>query len=297
MELQFAAVLGVKDERELLPHCIAHLRGLGVGLVMVIDCGSSDGSVEWVQANADENLQLHHFSDQNPDASGWERLNLELARSSNADWVLFLDADEFWISRTGSLHDCRGLADADVFNVRRFNVPIGPAGVLAGAGGVPSHAEDLHLIVEPVPDFRSRIDSEPELPWIRGVPGPKIMARPSGIGGLADGGHGLRPKDGARLRERTPDDLLVAHLPFSTLERFERKLRNVRRVFEVHDEYFGEHLAWHWRRWLALADAQAVRREFERQGFDAATLEHYLAVGVVKRASDWFDDRESGRGA
>ena len=129
-----------------------------------------------------------------------------------------------------------------------------------------------------------------DLPWIRGVPVPKIMARPDRIAGLDDGGHGMRGSEGVTLRHHVPDDLVIAHLPFSTVERFERKLHNIRRVFEVHDAYFGEHMAWHWRRWLALADGGpgAVGREFQRQAFAAQTLRRNRECGVVASAADWF---------
>lgn len=288
MQLEFAAVLGVKDERELLPHCIAHLQGIGVGRVMAIDCGSSDGSLEWLEENAGDLLQVNHYSDRNPDAAGWERLNLQLSRDSGADWVLMLDADEFWIPRHGLLSQCQGLQDCDVLRVHRFNVPMGLEGPMAGPTGIPGDPHSLHLIVEPISEFRARLSSEPELRWIRGVPVPKIMARPESMGGLADGGHGVVPHAGLPIREQIPDDLLIAHLPFSTLPRFERKTANIRRIFEVHDQYFGENTAWHWRRWLALEDAESIRREFMRQGFDDESLKHHLENGIVMRASDWL---------
>jgi len=289
MQVGFAAILGVKDERELLPHCMAQLRRIGVERVFAIDCGSSDGSLEWLQENAGPALQVVHFSDQDPDAAGWERLNLSLARESQADWVLFLDADEFWIPAGGHLSHCAGLAESDVLRVHRFNVPLGPHGPWLEPGAMPGDADALSLITQAIPEFRARLADDAELPWIRGVPVPKIMARPGRLGGLLDGGHGVHAAGGVPLRERVPDDLLIAHLPFTTPARFQRKLANIRRVFEVHDAYFGQHLAWHWRRWLELPDADAVRREFARQAFDADTLQRYRQDGVVRTANEWFD--------
>jgi glycosyltransferase involved in cell wall biosynthesis len=287
---KFAAVLGVKDELELLPECMSSLARIGVERVFAIDCGSTDGSREWLGAHAGDHFEVHDFDDRDADAAAWERLNLRLACGSGADWVLFLDADEFWIPATGRLSGCAGLSDSDVHQVPRYNVPLGMEGALAGPRGVPGPADELLLIVEPVPDFRSRLASEPELPWIRGVPAPKIMARPDRLAGLDDGGHAMRGHQGAELRLRIPDDLLIAHLPFTTADRFQRKLDNIRRVFEIHDDYFGEHLAWHWRRWLALADADAAapRREFQRQAFDAQTLQRNRESGVVASAAEWF---------
>jgi hypothetical protein len=293
VQLEFAAVLGVKDERELLPHCMAQLARIGVGRVFAIDCGSSDGSLEWLQDHAGDFLRVARYDDRDPDGASWERLNLQLARDSGAQWVLFLDADEFWIPAGGSLRHCAGLAEHDVLRVNRFNVPLGPEGPCLDEGDPPGDAAGLSLVVQPVPEFRARLASEPGLPWIRGVPVPKVMARPDRIASLADGGHELSGHAGESLRRSVPTDLLIAHLPFTTAGRFERKLANVRRLFEVHDAYFGEHLAWHWRRWLALPDEAAVREEFRRQCFDAATLARLRSEGVVMTAAEWFA-REAG---
>ena len=287
MQGRFAAIVGVKDECDLLPHCMAHLARIGVGQVIAIDCGSRDGSLEWLRQHAGEGLRCERYDDRDPDASAWERLNLRLARESGADWVLFQDADEFWIPASGRIADTAGLLDCDALSVHRFNVPLGPHGACLGEGEPPGEANSLSLIVAPVPDFRSRLAADEGLPWIRGVPVPKAMARPGRLAAMSQGGHDVQGSDGV-LRRGVAKDLLIAHLPFTSAERFERKLANIRRVFEVHDAYFGEHLAWHWRRWLALPDAAAVRAEFKRQHFDADTLARLRADGVVMSAARWF---------
>jgi glycosyltransferase involved in cell wall biosynthesis len=292
---EFAAILGVKDERELLPHCMAQLARIGVDRVFAIDCGSSDGSVEWLEAHAGDRLQFVRHDDRDPDAADqWERLNLRLARDSGADWVLFLDADEFWIPAGGFLRDCASLADHDVLQVHRFNVPLGPRGACLGAGDPPGPADALSLIVAPVPQFRARLASHAGLPWIRGEPVPQVMARPERIAGLAVGGHDIAGADGGPLRRATPADLLIAHLPFTSAARFERKLENIRRIFAVHDAFYGPDLAWHWRRWLELPDPRAVHEEFARQRFDEATLAALRAERIVMTASQWFA-REASR--
>ena len=222
VQVEFAAILGVKDERELLPHCIAHLARVGVERVFAIDCGSTDGSREWLLAQAGDRLRVVDFDDRDPDAASWERLNLSLARESGAQWVLFLDADEFWIPKGGALGRCAGLDASDVLRVHRFNVPLGPDGPCLGPGVPPGDPAAMLLIVEPVPDFRARLDEASGLPWIRGVPVPKVMARTARIEGLHDGGHDLRASSGPPLRRCVPTDLLIAHLPFTTAARFER---------------------------------------------------------------------------
>ena len=50
--MSIAAHVGVKDEIELLPHCLTHLLAIGVDRLLVTDMGSTDGSWEWLQEAA-----------------------------------------------------------------------------------------------------------------------------------------------------------------------------------------------------------------------------------------------------
>ncbi len=300
--MKIVAILGVKDELDLLPHCMSQLRAIGVERIDAIDAGSTDGSLEWLEAHrADGDLGLHRFSDQDPDAQGWARLNVAIARDSGADRVIFLDADEFWIPASGRLRDCASLRDNDVLTVHRYNVPLSTQGGLMTPDHAPPRAaQGLWLVTQPVEDFRERLDAGAGLPWIRGVPVPKVAARPGCIGNMHDGGHAV-DGIGDGLRRGVADDLLIAHVPFTTAERFARKVANIRRVFEVHDGYFGEHLAWHWRRWLALDTPEAVAAEFRHQCFDDQQFATLRAAGVLHTAEEMFrhwrgDDVPGGPG-
>jgi hypothetical protein len=122
------------------------------------------------------------------------------------------------------------------------------------------------------------------------------MARPERIGALTDGMHDIIANAGPPLRYRVPDDLLVAHLPFTTLARFKQKIVNIRRLISVHDAYWGEALAWHWRRWLALADEGKIGEEFARQIYDAEEIATLLSSGTIRSAADMLADKRPRRG-
>ncbi|MGH8030314.1 MAG: glycosyltransferase family 2 protein [Arenimonas sp.] len=278
----FAAVLGVKDEVEILEDCIAHLRAIGVGHIFAHDAGSSDGSERILRAHEGADFSVIEHSDMDPDAQAWNRLHADLARDSGADWVLYLDADEFWLPRGGHLANCRALAEADIVTVPRYNVALGPSGPRIEGARTPYLGGDMQLVVNAPARFRAALEEDPSLAWIRGVPVPKVIARPAAIGGVKDGDHDVVPPPGATARRAVADDMVIAHLPFSTLARFARKIDNVRRVFDVHDEYFGAQLAWHWRRWLALEGDEAIAAEFDRQVFDESALATLRASGHVR---------------
>jgi hypothetical protein len=218
-------------------------------------------------------------------------VNVALVWSARADWAIFLDADEYWIPASGSLKDCAGLADADVLAVDRLNIPLGTDGPLMPSRLVPEQYGGLLLTCEPVYDLRTHMHDNPGAVWIRAKAEAKVMARPERIGSLALGGHEIVPGDTAPLRHHRPDDLIIAHLPFTTRSRFTRKVDNIRKIFSVHDRFFGDTTAWHWRRWLTLADQGSLDQEFDRTVFDAAAITELRARGIIRSAAEIFRER------
>jgi hypothetical protein len=286
--MRFAAIVGVKDEAEILADCLAHLRAIGVEHIIVHDAGSTDGSERILREHAGPGFEVVEHSDMDPDVDAWNALHARLARECDADWVLFQDADEFCLPAGGTLHACRSLDDADIVTVPRFNVALGPHGPRITGGNTPLGASDMELYVRPPADFRARLATGDVPAWIRGVPVPKVMVRPACVGQVKDGDHIVVPPPGVAARHAVATDVVSAHLPFSTLPRFARKLANVRRVFDVHSDYCGPNISWHWRRWLSLQDEAAVAAEFASQVVDDAGLEQLRREGYVRSLRAWF---------
>ena len=78
----------------------------------------------------------------------------------------------------------------------------------------------------------------------------------------------------------------MAHLPLTTLARFIRKVENIRDVMRHHDSYFGPNQAWHWRRWLQLAERGELDSEFGRSIFSDALIAELRAEGTIRSAAD-----------
>lgn len=284
--MKVAAILGVKDEVEIVGASIAHLRQVGVSRIVVCDCGSTDGTLDVVAAECRRGdvTVTHVDPDQVVDYESQSDHDVALVRETGADWVIILDADEFWIPATGSLLTCESLRSADVVVTHRFNVALTDSHLLLPEPLVPANYGRLEMFTRRVPNFRAFMDEYPEEPFITVTPFYKVMARPSLAGLITAGGHDVQASTGEARRVEAPD-LVVAHVPFSTRERFERKVANIRTEMARRPALFAGDYAWHWRRWAEMTP-DALAAEYDRQISSAGALEEWRRQGVLQNARD-----------
>lgn len=293
--MKIAAVLGVKDEVEIVAASLAHLRAIGVDEIVVSDFGSTDGTLDVLATECrqgdvslvrvDPAVVYDYATSSAHDAAQ--------ARRTDADWVLFLDADEFFIPATGRLDECRHLAEADVLVLDRYNVVSTASHLLMPRDLRPGHYDSLWLYTRQVEDFRGFLDASPGVPFIRIRPGPKVIARRQVADGVAPGGHDV-VSDGRPVRRLASPDLIVAHVPFSTFDRFARKVANIRRERDLHPRLFDDGYAWHWIRWAEMTAPGALEREFADQIIDRVALPGLEQAGEARSAADLFAERLPG---
>lgn len=292
--MKIAALLGVKDEVELIGPTVDHLRSIGVGLIVVYDLGSTDGTKEVLETYRSADLRIVHQTDLNADLDEFRRgigAVIDLVVAANADWLLIQDADEFWLPATGNLKECAMLDRVDLLSVVRFNVPPIKDATMLYPPFSPDKYDRVPLVIKSHSNFRKFMRQNPTTPWILRVPVPKVMVRPALIVSFLQGGHGVVPREGVVLRRIEPADLLIAHLPFTTQTRFTRKIANIRRNLQVHDKNYRADAAWHWRRWTALIEDEGISAEFERSRFDAETTDRLRRQGIVRTAAEVFKER------
>lgn len=282
--MRLAAFIGLKDEAGLIGACIEQLKRVGADVVIVLDHGSQDGSREVVErlAIGDPTICLSELGfDLSRDGSTFRSALQEF----DPDWMLFADADEFWLPRNGTLKQLPELAQTDVLVVKRFNVPL-TVPPLDIEDYLPSRSGELPLIAERESLSRESMKSDPAQRWVMHAVGPKVMCRASTFGGLEIGAHRIAARNGQELRKTAAKDVIIAHVPFTSFERFERKVENIRGVLDGNDAQFDGTRAWHWRRWLELADQKMLRPEFELQQMGACEINRYVTAGVIRTAAD-----------
>jgi len=284
-----SAVLSVKDEVEIIEHTVAHLRRIGVDHIVVLDIGSTDGTDRVLAALEAPNFEVHQLAEclARDEEIALVRRCLDAV---GADWALFLDADEFWLPKSGSLRSVLAASEFDVLKVRRHNVALVAGAPWAPDVVLPTGYDSLFLYVEPIPKFFARIDLEPTIPWIRGVPMPKFIARANVIKGIAPGAHDIEHPDRSSVPTSVSMDIVVAHFPFTSRERFMRKVENIRREFPDGSGWIAgqAQMAWHWRRWLELANHGELEEEFDRQVISPMALQDLQRTRVVRSAAEFL---------
>ena len=142
---RIAAYLGIKDEAEIIERSIAHLRAIGVDYIMVCDMSSTDGTAVILEKYRSDTFSILTLTNDAislrvEEEDTWFSHSLRRYKNAPADWVLFLDADEFWLPASGK---SQGLQSA-----RNLRYPFGRAlqcGPGAGWATDPGRNKPLQL--------------------------------------------------------------------------------------------------------------------------------------------------------
>lgn len=246
--------------------------------------GSTDGTLEAMEPLAGPDLDLVRLTNDTP----WDELArrmVESVRRVRCDWVLFLDADEFWLPATGSLRDCGALADNDIVSVDRFNVVATPGGPAMPLPPLPETYGHIHLYARRIEGFKRHLELHPDTPWISGVPVPKVIARSELIESVIMGAHDVGAAAGQQVRRSRARDVLVAHLPVSGPERFRRRMANIGEFLRLNPGYLHDDQGWHWKRFHEIVGRGGLEDEYRRQLVEPSRLESLAAEGAIRTAA------------
>ena len=111
--MKITAVMTVRNEAHVMATNIAYHRALGVDEFWILDNGSQDGTVGVIKALAERDSSVKWTTDDGPFRQ--DEMVSELAqeaRRHGADWVVPIDADEFWWTPRGSLKATLDRSDA-----------------------------------------------------------------------------------------------------------------------------------------------------------------------------------------
>lgn len=213
----------------------------------------------------------------------------KMAEVFSPDWTMTIDTDEFWVPRSGQLRATEALKTTNVLSVPRFNAAVlhHAASNLIDKLHDPNTRKAQDIIVAQIGLSRKKMREHPEIPWVMHKVGPKMITRVKDVTHIGPGFHASR--FASDIQRSTPRDLLILHLPFTTEDRFRRKIANMRTHLDRIGHTFNPNQAWHWKRWVdELQDPVAEKQEFEKQFFSSQQLDDLRARKVVMRIDDYF---------
>lgn len=284
--MRWAIITGMYNVADLVEAFCAYHLDLGVDQIFVSDYGSDDGTLDLLHPFLRSGavrlfpLSTHHFATYDPSNAVLQKVR----EDDLADWISFLDPDEFLVGSSEVKTSLERLCSQGVaaLAVPRFN--------LLGMGRLPAQRHYLrHLTLKVIAtDQRSSSPSAIlSSPWIFSRLPPKIMTAVKAGLTIATGDHDIA---GNATPVAQSDNLEILHLPIRGYESFARKIADTQKYLAANPE-FGPGTGWHWRRWIDLANRGELREEYEAQFLSPETAAALMTEGKLiqeHRLANWL---------
>ena len=249
----------VRNEADILRVNLRHHLAAGIDRFLVVDNGSSDGSDQILQELSRDG-RVKWTRDEGKYCQA--EITTELAREAHAqcaDWVITIDADEFWYAPGDNLRSVleessAGALEVQVTNFiqRRDQIRAEPAGLLYLTRRVPIPVGAEEWIQELV-EKKQYSYLEVSFP-------PKWISRTANSLEIAMGNHGV---SGVSPLERT-DEIVCLHAPLRARSLLESKVEQGRRVAALGLEHKR---GWHVQRWTRLAEQGEIDKEWPANSY------------------------------
>lgn len=259
-EARIIGVLVVRDEVDIIRLCVLHHLALGCERILVVDNGSGDGTSTVLRRLA-ARVPLSWSSDRGTYRQDEFVTGLaEEARRLGADWILPLDADEFWTS-PGGLHatldrpsECGAVeVGREEFIQRRDQRRATPAGVLTITMRVASPSED---------DAAIEAFQAGECSMFEIKQGPKLAMRATPGLAVDRGAHSASGLAGAVAETRAAT---ILHAPLRSRACLARKAVHGQRLEQAGVEGLQ---GWQVRHWAALSRARTLDGAWDSHAYD-----------------------------
>ncbi|HBR96479.1 MAG TPA: glycosyltransferase family 2 protein [Gammaproteobacteria bacterium] len=263
----------VRNEADIIADNIRYHARKGVDGFVVMDNGSTDGTLDILQ-NLANDVDLILIT--NPDGVYQQAVWMtELARTAKdklgADFVISNDADEFWVvdDCAGSYRDCLQRYDS-VVTVPRINAVFDEAIFSADY-----HYLNARYGVRKPLSYSKKEQMEDDNVCMQLVPvGPKVIVRAQGLIRVKGGNH--RAKHWNPLGKRQASSMQVVHFPIRSYDKF---LENVRHRAALLEK--GAHMGVHYRRWVGYYKRGMLEEEFNRMVVTHTQAQYLEKLGVL----------------
>lgn len=276
---RLAMSLIVRNELEFIAANIAFHASQGVDHFVIMDNGSTDGTRECIESlQSCYDIDLIDQPERDFRQGEWAtELAYRARERGKAEHIISNDADEFWVSRMGSLkHACSGgvpVVKAPRTNVLPFSDQL----------ALPDYQFQDCILNVVAPFGAMRKASDPKVPL--NVPimlrtmGPKVLCAIDGLSQVGRGNHQVEHRAGDPVLS---DHLHVYHFPVRSWTGFSAKVRFAKERFE-REQGVDKKISWHLRRWVAQLELGTLMDEWRSFGLDKDYAADLETRGVIRR--------------
>jgi hypothetical protein len=265
--MQVYGISVVRNEADLIRINALHHLSVGFDRLLIIDNGSSDGTDEILRELArDERVQWTSVAG----AFRHSEMTTTLAHEAffeGADWVIPIDADEFWHAPGGDLRGVLTTTSAGALQVQVVNFIQRREQTQRSSDALLSMTRRTPQPIGPLKRIAELVEAR-QIAFVEHLYAPKWISRASPALQISEGNHtvsGVRgPLDGTT-------EIVCLHAPLRARSVLEGKADDGRPIEEL-PEFLK--LRWHVRRWRELAE----QGELEREWIANSYVDDYLDV-------------------
>lgn len=288
--MSFGLIIFVKDETDLLIRNIEYHESIGVSKFFICNRGST--SVEFNKLkNYSRNKNNTFLYTQNISEISKNRNALENRRkilfdnyqkNFNTRWLAIIDADEFLVHKFQNIESYFPTEKECFLKIQRYNVALRKTNIDYDFGNLFSKdtIPKLNIITKPIKLSYDFMKLNPDIPWVMHKIDPKCMTNIKVVNEIAPGFHKILTEK--EIETGWAKDLVIAHFPFSSFDRFLIKVNNIKRHLNDIGHTFKPNQAWHWKRWAQLLEENSINKEYEDQFFTDNKLNELKNKEIVQ---------------
>ncbi len=263
--LHIVAIMVVRNEADLLPINIRYHAAQGIAEFRIVDNGSSDATAERLRDLA-QTVRIQWTRDEGPfhQSEMVTRLAADAARAG-ADWIVPIDADEFWSAGGGCLAEALAASPAGAIEARVVNFvqhrgshERGEAALLTMTGRVAA--------AHPYQQCRELVEAR-QMAFVEMEYPAKWLARASPDLRIHAGAHGVEGNAGV---PGASPEIVCLHAPIRSRAVLDARAEHGRRLIE--GGYSPGH-GWQNQRWYRLDTEGKLEEEWHANSTEDGCLE------------------------
>lgn len=264
MSLRVFGLMIVRNEADILRTNLRHHLALGMEQFLIADNGSTDGTILALREMA-KTGRVQWISEPGPFHQ--EKITNRLAWEAylrGADWVIPIDADEFWYAPEGDFLQTLRESRAGALRTRIANFVQRRDQIDRSADAL------LHMTwrspepVGPVERIEDLVATR-QIGFVEILYPPKCIARASPALEIGVGNHSVRHATGP---VEDTDRIVCLHAPLRSRSVLEAQADHGRRT-----EQAGNRRAWHVQRWMSVIEHGDLEREWRANSYEDGALD------------------------